>query len=70
MKTISQLETEMLQARKVWNAAWQTARGLRAPNAPAFQDSYNKYVAAQKVSDNAWLAYSTLKAKFDSTISG
>jgi hypothetical protein len=70
MKNISQLETEMLQARKVWDAAWQTARGLRAPNAPAFQDSYDKYVAAQKASDNAWLVYSALKAKFDNAISG
>ena len=69
MKTIGQLEKEMLQARKVWDAAWQTARGLRAPNAPTFQDSYNKYVLAQKVSDNAWLAYSALKTKFDNEIS-
>jgi hypothetical protein len=63
--TISQLETEMLQARKVWNAAWQTARALRAPNSPAFRDSYAKYVAAQKVSDDAWLVYSALKASVE-----
>jgi kynurenine formamidase len=63
--TISQLETEMLQARKVWDAAWKTARALRAPNSPAFQNSYAKYVAAQKVSDEAWLVYSALKASVE-----
>jgi hypothetical protein len=65
MNTISQIKTEMLQARKAWNTAWQTAYQLRAPNAPAFRKSYEKYVEAQKASDAAWCVYKACKTKFD-----